>query len=215
MTDLPTLAFLDTETTGLDMHDDVWDFAVILRQPGQPDVEHQMFVAHNVVKAARLPEPFWSDYSRRFQADAAWPKSRLCEWLRDNLTGAVIIGAVPSFDTTRLEILMRKTETIRTGWSPPWHYQVIDVETLALGNLTGYNEGAAVYFDPHGTADPHEPFVIPVPPWDSDALTAMVGVESTHRHTALGDARWARATFDQVNPWPQYERVHPAVYLPG
>ena len=38
------------------------------------------------------------------------------------------------------------------------------------------------------------------PPWDSDALSRAVGVnpDDFDRHTALGDARWAKAMYEAV-----------------
>lgn len=208
MPELPPLAFLDTETTGLDLDDHVWDFAAIIREPGAPDYEWQTYVDHDPFRASRLPEPFQSDYQRRYDPRRSISPADLTARMMVVLQRCLIVGAVPAFDTTRLELLMR-----RAGWTGlvPWHYQIVDVETLTLGYLRGAER--RVPTDQVGHSKPER---IPTPPWDSDALTAMVGATSTDRHTALGDARWARDAFDRVNPWPEYERVHiDAISVPG
>ena len=74
-----------------------------------------------------------------------------------------------------------------------WHYHIIDVESLAAGWLAA------------GT-DPMEPRTEETgpdkctPPWDSNELSLAVGVDpkTFDRHTALGDARWAKAIYNAV-----------------
>jgi hypothetical protein len=85
--------------------------------------------------------------------------------------GAHLVGVVPSFDAAMLDAMLRRHQL-----TPAWHYHLVDVEALAAGKLG-----------------------LP-PPWDSDELTAKVGVEVAEKdkHTALGDARWAKATYDAV-----------------
>jgi len=85
--------------------------------------------------------------------------------------GAHLIGAVPSFDAAFLDRLLRRHNLV-----PAWHYHLVCVEALAAGKLG-----------------------IP-PPWNSGELSRKVGVEPKDfdRHTALGDARWARAIYDAV-----------------
>ena len=58
-----------------------------------------------------------------------------------------------------------------------------DVETLAVGWWAGMS----------GT--------MLLPPWDSDAVSEQIGVQppTDRRHTAMGDAEWARAIFDHVS----------------
>jgi hypothetical protein len=72
------------------------------------------------------------------------------------------------------------------GMCPSWHYHLIDVEALAVGYLM--RERIRAGFD--GS----------MLPWKSDELSAELGITVTdeERHTALGDARWARAIYDQV-----------------
>jgi hypothetical protein len=74
------------------------------------------------------------------------------------------------------------------GICPSWHYHLIDVENLAVGYLAGV--GVAT-----------RQVGAPKPPWDSEELSRLVGVEppsEEERHTALGDARWAMRLYDVV-----------------
>jgi hypothetical protein len=171
------IVFLDTETTGLSLTDDVWDFAAIVREPGESDREVQTFIRHDEGKAEQLPEAFLADYRARYDHDLAltgFQAARLIADLTSNK--AHVVGAVPNFDTERLALLLR-----RYGIEPRWHYHLIDVENLAVGYLAG--KGALI-----------------APPWDSDELSARLGivVPKEERHTALGDARWARDLYDAV-----------------
>ena len=200
---LRPLAFVDTETTGLSLDDDIWDFAVITRVPGQPDVETQFYVEHDLIRAAQLPEPFRADHDARYNPATAMTRHIAAHHIGRLLDRAIIIGAVPSFDTTRIEWM-------RMGYSltpaVTWHYQVIDVETLIMGYKHGiFAESELLH---PGTRVRQIIDATPLPPWDSHILTASVGVKGADEHTALGDARWARDAFDAVNPWPEYARVH-------
>jgi DNA polymerase III epsilon subunit-like protein len=85
--------------------------------------------------------------------------------------GAHLVGAVPSFDAGFLDPFLR-----RFGYCGAWHYHVVCAETLVAGRLQ-----------------------LP-PPWDSQDLSRQMGVDPDQfeRHTALGDARWAKALYDAV-----------------
>lgn len=176
-----TLCFLDTETTGLAWDSEVWEFACIARRPGEEDVEHQFLIEHDRRQAPLLPEPFLSDYRRRYDHDAAQPRGGAAHRIAALTSGATIVGAVPGFDTERLGLLLRQY-----GMEPAWRSHLCDVECLAAGYLLG-----------KGNARDRE---IALPPWDSEALSLAVGVDPDHftRHTALGDARWVRAIYDAV-----------------
>ncbi len=96
--------------------------------------------------------------------------------------GVHLVGAVPNFDADVLGTRMRAN-----GICPAWHYHLVDVEALAAGYLASMAAGLA-------NIDPLQL------PWNSDALSAALGiaVSDEDRHTALGDARWARAIYDAV-----------------
>lgn len=85
--------------------------------------------------------------------------------------GHHLVGAVPSFDAAFLGRFLRQW-----GHSPAWHYHLVDVEALIAGFLQWE------------------------PPWNSNELSAQIGVdpEEYDRHTALGDARWAKAIYEAV-----------------
>lgn len=203
---VPRLVFLDTETTGLEPDSDVWDFAAIIRDPGEADVEMQFFVEHDEAKAARLPEPFLSDYRARYDPAAAITREEAASRVAAITRGAHVIGAVPSFDTQRLERLLFLAHA-EVAAKPGWHYHLIDVETLAVGFLAGVCRLGG------GSADEDHTYTWltgpPLPPWDSDVLSRAVGVEPPKqgegRHTALGDTRWCRDVFDAVMVGPEQE----------
>ena len=122
------LVFLDTETTGLDLTDDIWEFSAIRRDPSGIETGCGMFIEHSAEKAARLPERFRADLERRYnppfvltQEDAA---REIARFLAPSPSGqkAHIVGAVPNFDTERIALLLA-----RFGHKPEWHHHLIDV----------------------------------------------------------------------------------------
>jgi len=172
------LLFLDTETTGLDHDDEVWEIAAIRRERGLETPFHT-FVMHDTSRAAALPESFRLDHATRFDPAAA-VTTRTAIGQINHLArgGAHIVGAVPDFDVRHLA-RMRRTNGM--NGPAPWHYHLIDVENLAVGWLAG--RGWTL-----------------TPPWHSGDLSRAVGVEPTDyaRHTAMGDVRWAMAIYDAV-----------------
>lgn len=91
--------------------------------------------------------------------------------------GKHLVGAVPSFDELRLWDFLKAH-----GQCPGWHYHLIDVEALAIGYLAGRHYEQVR------------------PPWKSEQLTQALGiiVPEEDKHTALGDARWAKAIYERV-----------------
>lgn len=112
--------------------------------------------------------------------------------------GRHLVGAVVSFDEERLRKLLKAN-----GACPEWHYHLVDSEALAAGwlarrsktPLPGYEEGS-----PAARLTAGHILAMATPPWDSNELSMAVGVdpEDYDRHTALGDARWARDLYDAV-----------------
>lgn len=95
--------------------------------------------------------------------------------------GAHLVGNVVSFDEERLAAILHAHGIDEL----PWHYHLVDVEALAAGWLATEEQ----------TLDAARP------PWNSEALCAALGVDvpsDEDRHTALGDARWARDLYDAV-----------------
>jgi len=97
------------------------------------------------------------------------------------------------------------------GICPSWHHHLIDVEALTVGYLNGRRARQNEIVDGYPLENDGEhvpglvrwdrpgPWDVPLP-WKSDDLSAMLHVEVSDedRHTALGDARFARAIYDAV-----------------
>lgn len=135
------------------------------------------------------------------------------QWTR----GAHLVGAVPSFDAAVLDGMLHRHKL-----SASWHYHLIDVEALAVGYLHGLHHAFAprviVGVDP-GDLDAAQAAALAAsrplklgdvdvsvnheisPPWNSEQLSRLVGVEPApehERHTAMGDARWAQRIYTAV-----------------
>lgn len=183
------LVFCDTETTSLRPDRRAWDIALIVRDEDGVDHEHQLFIEASELDLGNadlksLAIGKFHERHPQFNGEKdPWQKSLHTSWsaARDieRLTrGATVVGAVPNFDAEVLDNMLR-----RIGFCPAWHYHLQDFETLIVGYLRGQGK--------------------PVPelPWRSDDLSRLIGVEppgDEDRHTALGDARWARRVWDAV-----------------
>lgn len=173
---MTALVFLDTETVGLDIADDIWELAAVRRETSGTESTLHLFLHHDGCE--RLPESFAADHAAR------WEDDRALTW--DQAAPAVaalfhdrphIVGAVPDFDAYRID----RPLTAR-GFTQRWHHHLIDIENLAVGWLRA-----------HGV---HVPL-----PWDSDTLSRLVGVEAPgegERHTAMGDVRWTMRVYDRL-----------------
>lgn len=182
-----SLVFVDTETTGLDpTRHELWEIAVI----EEDGTEYEWRMPPNLAKADPGALRVNHYYDRIEAVRQELRKSRAVTLADaeykffDGRTARVIagevavllankqiVGSVPDFDAAFLAPFLRAN-----GQAPAWHYHLVDVETLAAGWL--------------GLA----------PPWDSDEITKRLGIESPEglKHTALGDARWAKAIYDRV-----------------
>lgn len=170
-------AFIDTETTSLDAETgEIWEAALI-----EPDgTEHQWFLPVDLGRADPLSLRIGRYYERHPDADGTGLVSDPLDFAYDfsRLTAdkCHLIGAVISFDEERLRKLLRAN-----GACPDWAYHLVDVEALIAGMLA-----------------------IP-PPWDSTELSLAVGVkpDEFEKHTAVGDALWAKALYEAVMASPR------------
>lgn len=199
------LVFIDTETTGLSLADDIWEFAAIRRETDGTETEDHIFIAHDRAKCARLPESFRDDHYDRYRDHRAVTRREACHvfaelFRAEDGVRPHVVGAVPNFDTERIALMVRKEYPL---WQPlGWHHHLIDVENLAVGYLAGLRR-----FDGHECKRGVKTFSVETaftdaltPPWKSDDLAAALGVTiaESERHTAMGDARWAMRIYDAV-----------------
>lgn len=176
------ICFLDTETTSLRPDRRAWEVAIIVRDTDAgTDVEHTWFIETDdldlgnadpvSLRIGRFYErhPQFNGQELKFtDIDVEDVVAREVEYLT---RGAIVVGAVPDFDTHVLGEMLR-----RSGFCPAWHYHLVDVETLAAGALK-------------------------LPPrWDFDKVLAAYGLtyDEADRHTALGDTRMVRDLYDVV-----------------
>lgn len=161
-----SVAFCDTETTGLDpdLHQ-IWEVGLIVDE-GEHSWQLPVDLGRADAVGLRIGR-FHERYDSALVSGIAEFAAQFAELTR----GRHLVGAVISFDEERLRKLLRAN-----GACPEWHYHLVDCEALAAGRL--------------GMA----------PPWDSEELSRKVGVEPDRfdRHTALGDARWAKAIYEAV-----------------
>lgn len=127
------LAFLDTETTGLDEEDyRIWEVGVILRGP-----EHETDLPMVLHIAGVVPDEFEERarqigrYDARYGMEAALHTEKMAAWaLQSYLAGRHLVGANPAFDQAHLKKMFRRHDL-----KPSWHHRLIDVEALAQGHF--------------------------------------------------------------------------------
>lgn len=198
-----TLAFVDVESTGLDpARNEVWEIGLILRDAeGEREFEWQLPV--DLSRADSVALTIGRFYERRNPRSSLRTPSVLAGEFARLTHGTHLVGAVPSFDDAFLKRLLRAN-----GACPGWHYHLIDVEALAAGWLEGRWALAQQYPD---TVQASDVVHRGAPPWNSNDLSRAVGVdpEDFDRHTALGDARWAKAIYDRVMGSAPYPTTTP------
>lgn len=205
------LCFLDCETTGLHPGRNAWEIAMIRRDSDGVEITRSFFIdiadldlanadpfGLNVGKFwERHPQHTGQMYSRSHldiggELPVVLSAAKACRMVNEMTAKAHIVGAVPNFDTETLDKLLRAH-----NWLPRWHYHLIDVENLAVGYIAA-QLGAA-----HGDFWNWDRSVITgaiQAPWSSDELGKVlrVEVEESARHTAYGDAEWAKRMYDRV-----------------
>lgn len=188
---MTNLAFVDTETTGLDpdVHQ-LWEVALILRDDEGTETERLWQLPVDLGRADPFALNIGQFYERRNENSDLSHPADFAQDFADLTWGAHIVGAVPSFDEERLRRFLRSH-----GACPGWHYHLIDVEVLAVGRLMGYALSWGVE-----TPQGKDAIELATPPWDSSKLSRGIGVnpDAFEKHTALGDARWAREIYDVV-----------------
>lgn len=197
------VVFIDTETTSLRPDRQAWEIAMVVRDPGAPmDVEESYFIdaLDLPLGNAELKSLAIGRFYERhpdFNPDAAGVVRRERDALVrvEYLTrDAHLVGAVPSFDADVLATRMRLY-----GLLPAWHYHLVDVEALAVGYLHGlaaHGHSSSTCTEARDCSEPDIGL-----PWSSARLSTLIGVPPMppeHRHTAIGDARWARHIYDVV-----------------
>jgi DNA polymerase III epsilon subunit-like protein len=195
MTGTGTLIFLDTETTSLNPWRRVWELGAIIRRIAAPERRLHRFVAAEDLDLGRADlfslniGGYYSRYPSG-RGDGSLPAGSELHSEADMLAefahlarGAHLVGNVVNFDADVLDQRMRAH-----GILPAWHYHLIDVEALAVGCLAGQ-------IDHPVPSDPAQKL-----PWDSEEISKALGVDPSKydRHTALGDAEWARDLYDAV-----------------
>jgi hypothetical protein len=178
------LVFIDTETTGLKLHDHIWEFAAIRRfADGTESVTH-IHIDHDPDKTNGLPEKYRNDILARFGVGQhIYTPAGAASIIHAALYGQPhLVGANIAFDAGMIERLLDAH-----GLEAPWHYHLLDVETLTVGMLADMGRSVER-------------------PWRSDDLAELISVDQTdddgnprfERHTALGDAHWVRTWWDQL-----------------
>ena len=195
------ICFIDTETTSLRPDRRAWEIGLIVREPGHPDVEHQWFVdardldlGNADVMSLKIGRFYDRHPQYKYNGGGTIYTRTEVDVMGDvevMTRGAHLVGAVPNFDADVLGTRMRAN-----GICPSWHYHLCCVENLAVGYLAG---SPAFGQSPSG-AKRQEIRDLISPPWKSDDLTAALGIKVSDegRHTALGDAKFARAIYDAV-----------------
>lgn len=194
------LAFVDTETVGLDpFQHDVWEIAVILRVDSV-DTEHVFHVKPNLHNATpkaleinryhertAAPGWHWSD-----PADVAYRVHNL-------LDGVVMVGSNPSFDALMISALIGSHHPDNEINATPWHYRSIDVATFAAGYLYGQAERMTRRdCDPKWYGKVAQRLGWPWKSYDASEAVGTPRPAGDAAHTALGDARWCRDLWDQI-----------------
>lgn len=174
--------FVDNETTGLDRDlRQVWESALIL-----PDgTEHVWQLPVDLGKADPKSLAMNGFHERRAPASNLTALRTFAAEFARLTYGLHLAGANVYFDEGDLWSILRAN-----GECPMWHYHLIDVEALAAGCLARQRDALG---SEAGGFDPR-------PPWKHTDLVRAMGLnpDDYDRHSALGDARMAKAVYEAV-----------------
>lgn len=211
---MTTLAFVDTETTGLDPErHEVWEIAVIIRGHRTPgsDGEYLWQLLPDLAKA----EPTALRINRYYERHAFTATNR------DMLeaAGVAIISDPTISDGQAARTASLTSPKLRGAYTRRAHAaelaELLDAAHI-VGSVPWFDTAfLAKYLRANGHAPSWHYHHIDVealavgalaqlddpltPPWSSDAITTQLGIppaDPADRHTALGDARWAMAAYD-------------------
>lgn len=177
MTNHPVL-FVDSETIGLDPErHPIWEVAAIEANGTEHlwQVKWPRAVLDNAEPIALEINGFEQRYDKG-ACPILSPKES-AELFASLSQGLHLVGAVISFDEERLR-RMHNLHLGRPEGKYPWRYRLICVESMMLGAA-----GADVVH-PYSPREMAEALGVPTDP-------------DTH-HTALADARWAKAIYERV-----------------
>lgn len=169
------VAFVDLETTALDRRiRQVWEAALIV---GEDEYVWHLPVDLSIADPMSLGMNGFHDRYNNWDTppeDHAYYRREFAREFASLTRGLHLVGACVNFDEVSLWDLLRDNSEC-----PMWHYHIVDTEALVAGLLG-----------------------IP-PPWSSTDLSLAVGVDPAKfdRHSALGDARWAKAMYEAVMAW--------------
>jgi hypothetical protein len=215
------LVFVDSETTGLDESrgHEMWELALIVREVDAQsgyvdDTEYLWQLPVDLTKAdlialnvggfheRRLPPPPGLDNRRAALAGTGWPNglqqcrvpdddenvAAVAARVADLTWGRHLVGAVPDFDARMMRKFLRRNDQLEG-----WHYHLLDVEALAVGAIAEQVRG-----EQNPMADLFRAKI--AIPYKSTELGLHFGVETreAEKHTAMGDARWARDLYDAI-----------------
>lgn len=226
MTDAPApICFIDTETDGLHPGRRMWEYAIIRRDfvPSADGTAYDVTetVHHRFVSIdMRHSDPFgisvggfWDRHpaGRKMSGKAPNPgdvgevvqgKHDAARDIMRATFGAHLVGVNPAFDAETFAGLLRSE-----GYLPSWDYHLEDL----VAETAGYCRAMASVLVETGAPYAEAAAL----PWKSDKLAAAIGVEPLaehERHTALGDARWAKRWHDTLTATVE---TRPAVLIAG
>lgn len=193
----PNVVFLDTETTGLRLDQEIWEAATISWFEGGW-VEDVWQLPVDLGNADPVALRLGHFYERRFPASRLTPLDTFSYQFEEIVRDKHIVGNVVSFDDKRLERLV-----MANGACPDWHYHIIDVEALCAGYLHGLYVGTTANFEEEFGRPPQRPWTLDAatPNWKSSELSEAMRVplpSDEELHTALGDARWSKRLYEAV-----------------